>query len=233
MGLDKQAISAIDALTRLAEQFGPFLFALLFIIFVTRTAHSYYAECTARTKPPPSEQETKTYRLYFVSSFVVGIVVMALSIGWWFIRQAKGNFVYQISIVNLDPDEKVVSEYYSRNNVRQSIPGIRPNHDALFLIVRDQPYAVGQTLSFQYVKQTPAAMPSGAGSTAPIGSALTLTPIEAKYEGGKFLTYKINSDGSQPHLVLVAQDASGPAVFTADEIAGARRAYASADTGRH
>jgi len=231
MGFDKEAISAIEALTRLAEQFGPFLFALLFIIFVTRTAHGYYAGCMARTAPPPTEQETKTYRLYFISSFVVGIVVMTLSVGWWFYRQAKGNYVYQISILNLAPEEKVVSEYYSRTNIRQSIPGIAPNHDALFLIVRDKPYAVGQTLSFQYVKQTPAAVSSGAGSSSLIGSALSPTLIEVKYEGGTFLAYKVTNDSSGPRLVVVAQDDRGPAVFTDDEIAKARQKYASAEIG--
>jgi hypothetical protein len=232
MGFDTQAINAIEALTRLAEQFGPFLFALLFIIFVSRTAHGYYAECMARTAPPPTEQETKTYRLYFMSSFAIGVVVMGLSIGWWFYRQAKGNYVYQISIINLEPDEKVISEFYSRTNVRQSIPGIAPNHDALFLVVRDQPYTVGQTLLFEYIKQTPVVASSGGGSNPLIGSGLTPKSIEVKYEGGTLLTYRINNDSAGPRLMMVAQDDHAPATFTADEIARARRIYASAETAR-
>jgi hypothetical protein len=221
MGIDTQAISAIEALTRLAEQFGPFLFALLFIMFVTRTARGYYAECMARTAPPPTEQETKTYRFYFMSSFVIGVFVMALSIGWWFYRQAKGNYVYQVSIVNLEPKENVVSEYYSRNNIRQTFPGALPHHDALFLIVRDQPYQIGETLSFQYIKQS--------NDQNVIGSGLSPTLVEVKYVGGTALSYKMVSDSSGPRLVLTAQNEPSDGAFTAEEIDFARH-YASART---
>ena len=228
MGLETQTINFIESLTRLAEQFGPFLFAILFIVFITRTARGYYDECMKRTSPPSTDQEQRTYRLYFFSSMWVGIVVMALSIGWWLYTQSRGNHVYQISILNLAPDEKIVSEYYSRTNVRQAIPGVAPHHDALFLVVRERPYTAGQTLSFQYVKQTPAAVASGAGSNPSIGSALTPSSIEVKYSGGKLLSYRVVHDTTGPRLESVAQDDSASPIFTAEEIDRAVRRYASA-----
>jgi hypothetical protein len=227
MGLDSEAFGFIETLTRLAEQFGPFLFAILFIVFVTRTARSYYVECMTRTAPPWTAQEQKTYRLYFLCSVWGGVAVMTLSLGWWFYRHAKGNYVYQISVVNLSPEEKIVSEFYSRTNVHQTVvPGVAPNHDALFLVVRDQPYTSGQTLSFTYVKQT--AVANGTGST-PLGSALVPQQVEIKYSGGNILSYRIVSDGSGTRLETFVQHNSASGIFTAEEIQAAVQRYASAE----
>jgi hypothetical protein len=44
-------------LVQLAADFGPFLFAILFIMVVTRTAHGYYRECSTRTEPLASPEE--------------------------------------------------------------------------------------------------------------------------------------------------------------------------------
>src|SRR5215469_15946314 len=74
---------SIGSLVKLAYDFGLFLFALLFLLVVTRTSHKYYYEITGRTQPPATPSQTAVYRLYFVSSFIFGIVLVIASVGWW------------------------------------------------------------------------------------------------------------------------------------------------------
>jgi len=136
--------SVVDDLVRLAEQFGPFLFAILFILVVTRTAHGYYRECNVRKDPPASEQERATYRLYFISSVWCGIIAMALSIGWWGYAQLKGTYVYQVAIVGLGDDEIIDADYFQKRIQRPSVPGAIAIHDIYFLMVQDEPFKVGE-----------------------------------------------------------------------------------------
>ena len=203
-------LSTFEAITRLAEQFGPFLFAILFILVVTRTARSYYVACMTRKEPPPSKDEQKTYRLYFLCSVWVGIAVMALSIGWWVYAQAKGNHVYQVAVVDLGSDEQVLSDYYFKTTQRPSIPGANSGHDTYFLIVQDQPFRVGEAFEFEYFK-----LP--VGPTA-VGTGVTGQRVEIKYSGNRADKYRLVADGAGTRLEVVAEDTRPAQFFTADEI---------------
>ncbi|MEA2994446.1 MAG: hypothetical protein QOD40_3366 [Alphaproteobacteria bacterium] len=214
-------LSTVEAITRLAEQFGPFLFAVLFILVVTRTAHTYYSDCMTRKDPPPSELEQKTYRLYFVSSVCVGIAVMTLSIGWWFYVQSKGNHVYQVAILGLDPDETVLADYYFKQVQRPTVPGGKAEHDMYFLIVRDQPFRMGERFEFEYFK-----LPSAPAS---VGAEISGRTVEIKYGGSRSDTYRLIGGPADARLE-VSQDETRPAeFFTAKEIQTVLPAYASAD----
>ena len=213
-------IAKIEAMTRLAQQFGPFLFAILFILVVTRTAHGYYRECMTRTAPPPTDQEQKTYRLYFLCSVWVGIAAMALSIGWWLYAQAKGNNVYQIAIIDLNADERILSSYYFKDNPRPTIDQVTPMHDTYFLIVQDRPFQSGDRLAFQYFK-----IPTSPANSTGVGGR----QLEVKYSSGFNLTYRVVADQSGPHLNEVAQNDRAPAdVFIAEERRAADKRYANA-----
>ncbi len=214
-------IDKIESVTRLAQQFGPFLFAILFILVITRTAHGYYRECMTRVKPAPTEQEQKTYRLYFLSSVWVGIAAMALSIGWWFYAQERGNNVYQIAIVDLKADEKILSSYYFKDAPRPTIGDVATMHDTYFLIVQDQPFQSGDRLAFQYFK-----IPANPG---PNGTGVSYRQLEVQYTSGNKLTYRVVSDDAMPHLDLLARDDRGPGeIFTARDVVTARERYATA-----
>ena len=209
-------LSTLEAITRLAEQFGPFLFAILFILVVTRTARRYYLECMTRKEPPPSVQEQKTYRLYFLCSVWVGIVVMTMSIGWWIYAQAKGNHVYQVAVVDLGPDELVLSDYYFKTTQRPSIPGANAGHDTYFLIVRDQPFKVGELFDFEYFK-----LPTG---PTVVGTGIAGKRVEIKYDGTRAGKYRLVADAAGTRLEVVAQADMRPAAFfTAEEIRTAPR----------
>jgi hypothetical protein len=202
-------LSVIETITQLAEQFGPFLFAVLFILVVTRTAQGYYKECATREHPPASDQEVRTYRLYFLCSVWVGIAVMGLSLGWWFYVQAKGSHVYQVAIVDLTPDQTVLSEYYNKLVPHPSVPGAQPAHDLFFLVVRDQPFKVGEKFSFEYFKLDSAAA----------GTGITGKRVEITYGGHSQDKFQLIADAAGPRLELVAQDTSRPTqFFTAAEV---------------
>jgi hypothetical protein len=213
-------LSTVETITRLAEQFGPFLFAILFILVVTRTARGYYLECMTRTAPPPLEQEQKTYRFYFLCSVWVGVIVMALSIGWWFYAQSKGTHVYQVAIVDLKADEKVLADYFFKQVQRPTIPGATVAHDTFFLIVRDQPFKVGERFAFEYFK-----LPS---DPALVGTGIAGRRVEIKYGGSRSETYRLVTDPAGARLETVALDNTKPAqFFTAEEIRTVVPGYAS------
>ena len=218
-------LSTIESTTRLAEQFGPFLFAILFILVVTRTAHGYYVQCMTRTQPPPSEQEQRTYRQYFLLSVWAGIAAMGLSIGWWLYAQTRGNNVYQIAIVDLKADEKVLSGYYVRDTPRPTMGEVAAMHDTFFLIVQEHPFRPGERLAFQYFKMPANPSPGAAGVSS--------RQLEVLYAGGNKLTFRVVGDEANPRLDLVARDDRAPTtVFTADDVKAARELYASAAEAR-
>lgn len=212
-------LSTIETITRLAEQFGPFLFAILFILVVTRTARSYYRECATRKDPPPTQQELKTYRTYFLSSVWVGIAVMCLSIGWWIYAQSRGFYVYQVAIVDLQDDETILADYYLKRVDRPAVPGVTPAHDRYFLIVRNEPFKIGERFTFEYFK-----MPSD--STA-FGTGIASMRVQVKYSGVSQESYRL--DGSQ--LVIAQHHATPAQVFAPDEVDAAAARYALASMG--
>lgn len=194
-------LATIETITRLAQQYGPFLFAILFIFVVTRTAHKYYQESNTRTQPRASDQEKRTYRAYFVTSVWVGIAVMLLSIGWWIYTQMQGPSIYQIAILGLRQDESVLSEYYSKTITRPSIPGAVALHDAYFMIA-DRPLMIGDKFEFYYFKapSVPDAGTPGAPAAA-IGIAGVV--LDVKYAGNRRDTYQIAQNGTGPSLKII------------------------------
>jgi hypothetical protein len=145
-------IPAFERVVQLALQFGPFLFAILFILVVTRTAYGYYNDCITRTAPPASAEERKTYRFYFLCSVWAGIAVMALSIDWWVYAQSRGNNVYQVAIVNLKSDEYISADYFTKSVQRPVVRGGSPIHDDYLLVVQDKPFQIGDKFTFSYYK---------------------------------------------------------------------------------
>ena len=55
-------LPSFTSVVQLASEFGPFLFAILFLIVVTRIAGGHYHECVTRVAPQGSPQEISTYQ---------------------------------------------------------------------------------------------------------------------------------------------------------------------------
>lgn len=95
-------IGLVRELTSLAFEFGPFLFTILLLIFITARARRYYNEVCTRD-PPAAEDERSTHRRIYYASWVVSFVLVAVSTGWW---MWKDNVrVFRFAIYDLKPAE--------------------------------------------------------------------------------------------------------------------------------
>ena len=194
-------LTTMEAVVRLAQQYGPFLFAILFIFVVTRTAHKYYKECNTRMAPTASEEEKRAYRLYFIASIWSGITVTALSIVWWIYAQIAGTNIYQVAIVGLAPDESVLSQYYVKTVPRPTPPGTPSLHDDYFIIAQSEPFKIGDKFYFDYFKISHDASPAAVAVGIAPGNH-----IEIKYSGNKIDTFQISTDGGSVNLKTVASN---------------------------
>lgn len=114
-------LPSFTSVVQLASEFGPFLFAILFLIVVTRIAGGHF----------------------LIAS---GLVLTALAVGWWVFADWRGDNRYQVTILDLGKDEKITSSYYSHVSPR----GDSPIHDDYFLIVQNTPFKVGDKFEFAY-----------------------------------------------------------------------------------
>lgn len=214
-GLD----TTIEKLVPLAEQFGPFLFAVLFLLVITRTAHSYYRESSTRI-PPAQPDELKAYRNYFVCSMWFGLAVTTLSIGWWVYVHMQGNHTYQVTINNLQQDEEVSAEYFSRRSIHSIDNGLAPLHDLQFLIVQNQPFNVGETFTF-FIYKRPAKVDPGTPGIVP-------TKVFVKYNGHPFDTFNADFSAASPGLKPVSGQVAAVSEFSPKDILTAKRRYEAA-----
>lgn len=186
------------AIVELANNFGPFLFAILFIVFVTRTAHKWYNQMIVRKEPPFTELEERTLRYYFWCSVACGVLAMALSCIWWVYNQARGEHVYQVAIVELDQDEVTQSNYYNKIIPRPPVPGATAIHDAYFLIVQRAAFRIGDKFTIDYYK-VPEIIK---GAT---GAAPTLEHLVITYQGHDEDTFKVKSVRGQTPTLEIAR----------------------------
>jgi hypothetical protein len=191
--------------TRLAAQYGPFLFAMLFVLVVTRTARIYYRESNVRM-PPASEEEKKVYQSYFTTSVWVGIFLTLLSIGWWIYVHLFGPSVYQIAIVGLNSDETILSDYFSKTVPRPTVSGVDTVTDDFFIVAQDRPFKIGDKFKFYYFK-TPATPPESVAGVQPeIRKGGQGIPIEIEYSGNMRDIYDIERASNNVSLKLHASD---------------------------
>lgn len=192
--------STIATAVQLASQFGPFLFAILFILVVTRTARGYYNEANTRTNPPASPQEIQAYKFYFMCSVWCGIGVMVLSIAWWFYVQSRGTYVYQVAIINLTPDETISADYYEQTHPHPVVVGGINLTDDYFIIVQDHPFNVGDKFDFALYKKPPA-------NSIPAGDGVAGLPIEVTFTGKFTDRFRVQfDDRGQPELVVADKE---------------------------
>lgn len=143
----------ISQLTNLAFQFGPFLFALLFTLFVSRWGYKIYRKANIRDNPPASEKEISTYRLYFLGTAIFGLVLVIISIIWWFNYQSAIH-IFKGKIVGLKEYEKITSSslYFKPvllTKLDENIPQIRDVH---FIFIQSKPFSENQKFKIYYSK---------------------------------------------------------------------------------
>jgi len=139
----------LEVLTNASFLYGPFFFAILFILVVTRMAHSYYKSINERTTPPASPEEKKTYRMFFIASISVGIVLVFTAVGWWIYAQFQTHTL-EGTISGLETSQAIITiedDVYLRTNERDVGSGVKMQ-DCHFAIVRGSPFVTGQQFRF-------------------------------------------------------------------------------------
>jgi hypothetical protein len=79
-------------LASLAYEFGPFLFAIVYITGLTTYAQRVYAGAQ-------NPEQVTTFRRYFLISFIFGLVLVLISVGYWvFDRLEQHEFAYVVDV---------------------------------------------------------------------------------------------------------------------------------------
>lgn len=133
----------------IAFQFGPFLFALLFMLFITRTAKSWMCEANARS-PSADEVEKKTLRTYFVSTYVFGLLLVVLSVSWWLYFQYEKHHVMEGVISDLRVNQYVYSDSIYLRAIQKQMPAGPSYQDYYFALVRTSPFRKGEKIQIKY-----------------------------------------------------------------------------------
>lgn len=137
--MDPSQVDVVERLTRLAFEFGPFLFAILCVLWVTRKAYNYYnGACVAQPPVPPAE--IKTHRIVYYGSWVFSALLVIASVTWW-MANYRTIKVYKFSILDLTKDEFIVSPSTSifLQSRQQSLPSGdgSPRQDVVLVVVSD------------------------------------------------------------------------------------------------
>ncbi|GEM_PF-2320975 len=143
----------LTAITGLAFQYGPFLFALLFTLVITRWGHNIYRQAAERVNPPASEREKETYRVYFISMAVFGTLLVIVSIVWWFMYQ-PAVYVFRGEIKGLRDYENVTSDsLFFRPVLLRRLEANAPQlRNEEFVVVQDKAFEPGQTFEILFSK---------------------------------------------------------------------------------
>jgi len=222
------SVNDVTTLVGLAEQFGPFLFAILFILVVTRTAHQWYREAVSRT-PHANPAEIRTLRFYFILSVYCGIGATILSVGWWFYAQTRGMYYYQFSISELANEDEINSQYFSKLAPMPALAGAPQLHDEYFLVGQPEPFSKGQKFIIQYYR-----LPQGTGANT--GTVITPEDIIVTYSGNSTDTFKLVAQAGQPPTLQLSEarpDAGSNFLALRELARAATRASAAAIGAAH
>lgn len=205
----------IPEFTELAYQFGPFFFALLFVLIVSVWASKALTEANTRD-PKASITELKVRRIVFLSSWSFGLILVLVSIvSWWF--QQDANHVFSGKIVGLTESEMVSSsDMYFRPIFHEVHPEAPRERDEQFLVVQNEPVQEGQSFTLRYSK--------GGGRVDRFVVACSV---------GVGASYRIEwSDSAEQNLFILVASPTHASIFgstaMAAELTGLRLVLASA-----
>jgi hypothetical protein len=134
----------IELLLKFAYQYGPFFFAVWIYGFIVRWAYKIYNGAT-------DPEKRKTYRINFVATNAFGIILVILSIIWWWRHQPTYVFTGQIS--ELKEYESIWSDRLYFKEVRwKKIPDIPQMRDEDFVIIQEKPFADTDEFKIQFSK---------------------------------------------------------------------------------
>jgi len=142
----------LNFLTISSVMWGPFFFSLLFMLFITKKAHLYFQAVITRADPPAEDIEKVVYKNYFVTSFVCGIALVFISVGWWVYAQLQLH-AFEGVIVGLEQNQEIYpidGEIYLKKINRDIGVNGQKLKEYHFAIVRNKPFSNGQSFEFGF-----------------------------------------------------------------------------------
>jgi len=143
----------LSGLLELAGRYGPTFFALFFLITVLRWSNKAWRE--ARKDPKMKDKGLAAYRGMFVTSFVAGVALVAISVGWWFWDHPK-TYTFTGTIRNLASYEKLRSDdpiYFKEEPKERSDDDAVERRNEHFIVVQSYPFKSGQSFAIELYKK--------------------------------------------------------------------------------
>lgn len=116
----KQAES-FSKLSGVASEYGPFFFALLFILFVPVIGQAWFSKMLQSKVRPGLERQKalEVYQFYWMSGVVTGLILVIVSVGWWI--YVERNYVLPERPAALN---ELISQELSRRIFEGTIRGV-------------------------------------------------------------------------------------------------------------
>lgn len=134
--------------THLVYQFGPFAFALLFLTYIPRWSQKRLQEAATRN-PPADALEKRTYLGYFIGTSLIGVVLVALSVIWWW--NNRPLYIYEGSIEAVSELHSIDgSRLFTKNEYWAQDKDNPQYRDVHFMIIQNEPFVDGQEISLRH-----------------------------------------------------------------------------------
>lgn len=139
-------------LTELGYQYGPFAFSLMFLYSISRWAYKKYDEASKQKDPPARADQIRSTRLTYLISFIAGIVLVGVSVAWWFVHHPI--YVYTGIIRNLDSNTFIYSDslYFLERPHPLNGPDDVLIRDEQFVVISERPFKRGQLFPIDFRK---------------------------------------------------------------------------------
>lgn len=133
----------LTSLSELAKRFGPFFFSVFFLTTILIWAENRYRKLINKN-PAPTGQEKLLYGTVFLGSFIVGVVLVFISVSWWK-RYEQSSHVYRGVFKGLHGYESLNSDegqgiFFHDEFLRPPGP-LSPDtdliHNAHFVVIRN------------------------------------------------------------------------------------------------
>lgn len=189
--MDKEISSEIlKALVELSYQFGPFFFALLFLLWISRWGYKKYTETCVRLEPKASLDEIKTKKNYFKITTYFGLLLVLVSIYWWFQFRSM-NHVFSGRVEGLKEYQETISSSLFIKSVFQKslIDGVPTPHQDHFIITKKGPFVNGETFDIGILIKS-------------IDGKSSLKLFEIEYSGQNYIRLKYDVEAGTGDPIL-------------------------------
>ncbi len=144
--MSQNVLNNPSELSKLAFQYGPFFFSVLFSLFIPKTIHGHIA----KAKDP---REKKVYIRIYQLAFAFGIALVVASVGWWFVRFPY-TYVFAGKFCNLDDYVMLNSDSLFFKPVNLPFAGEEDLvKNVEFMIMQNNPFRKGQQFSLYLKKE--------------------------------------------------------------------------------